>query len=70
MPHKPKPFFPKSMEGTYHKCKRNGHFARECRASSYLVEKYIRNGRNSEISFGKPIILTSLQPSTRMSKTI
>lgn len=40
IPHKPQPFFPKSVKDTCHKCGRNDHFARECRATSYVVEMY------------------------------
>ena len=39
--HKPKPPSPsKSIKGNCHKCGRKGHYAKECRASSYVVELY------------------------------
>ena len=39
-PQKPKPFNSKHIKGNGHKCGRKGHYAKECRASAYVVELY------------------------------
>ena len=39
-PQKPKPFNSKPVKGNCHKCGCKGHYAKECRASAYVVELY------------------------------
>jgi hypothetical protein len=39
-PQKPKPSHSKPVKGNCHKCGRKGHYAKECRASAYVVELY------------------------------
>jgi hypothetical protein len=41
-PHKPKPphSSSKPAKGNCHKCGRKGHYAKECRASAYVIELY------------------------------
>ena len=38
--HKPKPLHSKPVKGNCHKCGRKGHYAKECRASAYVIELY------------------------------
>ena len=42
MPHKPKPHHSssKTEKGNCHKCGRKDHYAKECRASAYVIELY------------------------------
>jgi hypothetical protein len=39
-PQKSKPSHSKPIKGNCHKCGRKGHYAKECRASTYVVELY------------------------------